>query len=1045
MQPASVTPPTRHQHQSQRPSLALIDLPAAAAAVAAAAVAQSDPVTSSAQTRGTISSSVPSSDTSAPYFALAPRQTTTTFVKTVTTTEFPPLCIPQIPRRSRFDHQVYPLSNTPTPPALQKFTFDVDGVSTSVAELEVDADTHRYLTAQHQRTSAANRTLGSVDIVDSPLRNLSRKRPISPDMTGAFESRDSNPTAFVLASSAPGCRPPKRRGSIGSSAARNSATDDLHRITSRKPHLAGGPIPIPLTPFPEANPMDIPSAVQNNEAAVNLPSPTASPTTQTSFPTHLFDESPLPINRHVGSYPNDLPPPSALERASIDIPPEFAEVTALGDISHILNTFDTLPTQLKSYLLLQLLRRCPFSTLQFVSSLILPSLKRDFLGLLPVELAYHVLQFLDIRSLGRCASVSKTWRHVVDGDGAEVAVWKKRLQSEDWYDDSEVHEQVMSAASLNSQDVMGNPRSTSLSSLDDDDQPRPLNGKQVREHWPLDWNGYGSLLHDHRRPTESFSEGLEVPPNLFKGLYRRHHLVRQNWFHGRYKHISFPGHAFNVVTCLQFDADKIVSGSDDQTMNIYDTATGTLRKRLEGHDGGVWALQYWNNVLVSGSTDRTVRVWDMEAGECTHLFEGHTSTVRCLIIIIPYKNHVTGRMEPDVPLIVTGSRDATLRVWRLPHPKRDQPWKPAASGASTPNDEDSSSTSSPARNPFFRHVLTGHNNSVRAIAGYGNTLVSGSYDSTVRIWDLKSGTVVHTCRGHREKVYSVGYSHELERAVSGSMDAFVKIWCTRTGTCLYDLEGESGCRTSFSSSMHWGTHYGHYGPLLGHTSLVGLLELTPQYLVSAAADATLRVWSPTTGQCLANLKGHPAAITCFHHDPKLNRIVSGSEGGVKVWELSSTGYGSGQPPAGAPFAPSLAYTQGPTGPQPVHGRFVRDLVGGVQGVWRTRMDEQRLVCAVQRDGGRTWFEVLDFTDGNEHGVRVEGTGDRAGTTDGDEDEEDDDDEDGDDADDDDGDDDDGADGSAVVATEGEEEDNVGDQTVGGSKAGDSFRVAGIGG
>ncbi|KAJ3006931.1 hypothetical protein HKX48_009405, partial [Thoreauomyces humboldtii] len=57
------------------------------------------------------------------------------------------------------------------------------------------------------------------------------------------------------------------------------------------------------------------------------------------------------------------------------------------------------------------------------------------------------------------------------------------------------------------------------------------------------------------------------------------------------------------------------------------------------------------------------------------------------------------------------------------------------------------------------------------------------------------------------------------------------------------------------------------------------------------------------------------------------------------------------------------------------------------------MDEQRLVCAVQRDGGRTWFEVLDFTDGNEHGVRVEGTGDRAGTTDGDEDEEDDDDED----------------------------------------------------
>ena len=50
-------------------------------------------------------------------------------------------------------------------------------------------------------------------------------------------------------------------------------------------------------------------------------------------------------------------------------------------------------------------------------------------------------------------------------------------------------------------------------------------------------------------------------------------------------------------------------------INVYDTKTGAQRCRLAGHEGGVWALQYYGNVLVSGSTDRTVRVWDIARGQ----------------------------------------------------------------------------------------------------------------------------------------------------------------------------------------------------------------------------------------------------------------------------------------------------------------------------------------------------------------------------------------------------------------------------------------------
>jgi WD40 repeat protein len=271
---------------------------------------------------------------------------------------------------------------------------------------------------------------------------------------------------------------------------------------------------------------------------------------------------------------------------------------------------------------------------------------------------------------------------------------------------------------------------------------------------------------------------------------------------------------------------------------------------------------------------------------------------------------------------------------------------PRANGSYSPLAQEHS------RNPYFRHLLTGHTNSVRAIAGAGTTLISGSYDCTLRSWDLVTGSNTFVFRGHREKVYSVSYNHESELVASGSMDSNVRIWCVKTGTCLHTLEG--------------------------HTSLVGLLDLAENYLVSAAADATLRIWDPVRGECLANLLGHNAAITCFHHDSKLNKIVSGSDGGLKIWELSSYGYGTplDHPPpipAESKLSKVLTVSQTPSGVQPIYGRHMQNLLESVQGVWRVRIDETKIVCACQRENG-TWFEVLDFSTGTNE--EVEGPGDR---------------------------------------------------------------------
>jgi hypothetical protein len=132
------------------------------------------------------------------------------------------------------------------------------------------------------------------------------------------------------------------------------------------------------------------------------------------------------------------------------------------------------------------------------------------------------------------------------------------------------------------------------------------------------------------------------------------------------------------------------------------------------------------------------------------------------------------------------------------------------------------------------------------------------------------------------------------------MDNTVKIWDVETGTCLYTL--------------------------MGHTSLVGLLGLSPSHLVSAAADSSLRIWNAEDTELQHVLRNHGGAITCFRHDE--HKVVSGSDGIIKLWDIR-------------------------------RGKWIRDLVIGVNSVWQLGIKDNLLVAASQRNGS-TVFDVFDF-------------------------------------------------------------------------------------
>jgi len=525
----------------------------------------------------------------------------------------------------------------------------------------------------------------------------------------------------------------------------------------------------------------------------------------------------------------------------------LTHVPTLLDLPNLIATFDALPSNLQSYMLFHLLRRSPAPTLQFVSSVILATMKQDFLSLLPVELSRNVLRFLDGKSLCKAAQVSKQWRVVVDSD---AHIWMHQFQKEGFVLDDREEEDAFaqrlgvdghygvrpsyqdrkllakrrlakgkgrsSQAVIRASDLPESPvYPNDVTMLGEDEIEGPIQppsmhrGRESRSHeWDSD-----TAEDDGQNKDDSFMTPDAVPPSPttshtgrfndadsddemmeqelveepfgpmtpstahpFKALYRRHWIIRQNWRKGRAKYIQFKGHSDKVVTCLQFDSEKIISGYDDMSIHVYDTATGNRLKQLVGHEGGVWALQYHGNTLVSGATDRTVRVWDIEKGICTHTFRGHSSTVRCLQIVMPINvnkdpNGVP-KYEPEFPVIVTGSRDSTLLVWRLPDPELN--------GHISPTD-----------GSWLLHSLVGHTLSVRALAAEGSTLVSGSYDCTVRVWNICTGALVHRLQGHTQKVYSIVLDRERNQCMSGSMDAVVRIWSLEDGTCLHMLEGKS--------------------------------------------------------------------------------------------------------------------------------------------------------------------------------------------------------------------------------------------------------------
>ncbi len=283
---------------------------------------------------------------------------------------------------------------------------------------------------------------------------------------------------------------------------------------------------------------------------------------------------------------------------------------------------------------------------------------------------------------------------------------------------------------------------------------------------------------------------------------------------------KFEGHTDEVKSvALSSDGRYAASGSVDQSVRVWNLATGKEEKLLRGHTKQVWSVLFHpnNRQVFSASWDATARLWDIQNGNEVKRFT-HRLDLNGLAL------------SRDGNILLTASDDQNVYQWNV------------------------SSGDEMKRFP-------GHTGFVYcvAFAPDGRQIASGSVDKTVRVYDFATGNQVKLFEGHLNAVTNVAFSHD-GRFVLSSGDGVIHVWDISTGKEARKFEGHTGPVPGMAISpdgrrlltggddktiRYWDLATGkELHKLTGHTDTVTCVAFSAdgRRAVSGSLDRTVRLW-----------------------------------------------------------------------------------------------------------------------------------------------------------------------------------------------------------
>ncbi|KAJ8058450.1 hypothetical protein OCU04_012638 [Sclerotinia nivalis] len=415
---------------------------------------------------------------------------------------------------------------------------------------------------------------------------------------------------------------------------------------------------------------------------------------------------------------------------------------------------------------------------------------------------------------------------------------------------------------------------------------------------------------------------------------------------------TLEGHS-GLVWSIAFSPDgtKVASGSNDETIRLWDTATGESLQTLKGHSGSVLSIVFSpdGTKVASGSNDKTIRLWDIVTGESLQTFKGHSNLVLSIVFSLDGTKVVSGSNDETIRLwdtvtgeslqtfeghsnsiwsiafsldgtkVASGSNDETIRLWDTVTGESLQMFKGhLGSVLSIAFSPDGTKIASGSADETIRlwdtatgeslQMFKGHLGSVLSIAfsSDGTKVASGSADETIRLWDTATSESLQTFEDHSDSVLSIAFSSDGTKVASGSADQTIRLWDVATGESLQTLKGHSGLVWSIAFSSDgtkvasgsddetirlWDTATGEsFQTFENHWGSVHSIAFSPDStkVASGSNDETIRLWDTTTGESLQTFKGHSGSVLSIAFSPDGTKVASGSnDKTIRLWDTAT--------------------------------------------------------------------------------------------------------------------------------------------------------------